>query len=258
MTLGQPPPAARILLVEDSPTQAAIVCDLLLRQGYAATWKSTLAEGRQAVAAGDLDLLLLDRYLPDGDGAQLCRECKADPRTRHLPVILLTSSGGVEERVAGLLGGADDYIPKPYHPEELLARVHGCLRTLALQQELAQRAEQLERLNHELRETQARLITAERLAAIGQIGLAIRHEINNPLGTIVVYADLLLGEAEGLPEELRKRLEAVSRAALRIRDVIKRLGELRDDRTVEYLPGMTMTDLRSPRVEPGGRERTGA
>jgi DNA-binding response OmpR family regulator len=255
MTLGQPPPAARILLVEDSPTQAAIVYELLQRQGYVATWKATLAEGREAVAAGGLDLLLLDRYLPDGDGAQLCRECKADPRTRHLPVILLTSSGEVAERVAGLLGGADDYIPKPYHPEELLARVHGCLRTLALQRELAQRAEQLERVNRELRETQARLITAERLAAIGQIGLAIRHEINNPLGTIVVYADLLLGQAEGLPAEVRKRLEAVSRAALRIRDVIKRLGELKDDRTVEYLPGMRMTDLRSPRTEPSGPER---
>ena len=91
------------------------------------------------------------------------------------------------------------------------------------------------------------------LAAIGQISLAIRHEVNNPLGTIVVYADLLLGQAEGLPEEVRKRLEAVSRAALRIRDVIKRLGEFREDRTVEYLPGMRMTDLRSPRTEPSGQ-----
>jgi DNA-binding response OmpR family regulator len=255
MTPGPPPPAARILLVEDSPTQAAMVCDLLQQQGYATTWKATLSEGRQAAAAGDFDLFLLDRYLPDGDGAQLCRDCKADPRTRHLPVILLTSSGGIEERVAGLLGGADDYIPKPYHPEEFLARVHGCLRTLALQRELAQRAEQLERLNAELREAQARLIAAERLAAIGQVSLAIRHEINNPLGTIVVYADLLLRHAGELPEEVRKRLEAVSRAALRIRDVIKRLGELREDQTVEYLPGMRMTDLRPPRAEPGGPER---
>jgi DNA-binding response OmpR family regulator len=247
VTRAQPARPARILLVEDSPTQAAMVCELLERQGYAATSTPTLAEARAAVAAADLDLLLLDRLLPDGDGSQFCQELKADPRTRPLPVILLTSSGTVEERVAGLLGGADDYIPKPYHPEELLARVHGCLRTLALRQELARRAEELERVNRELRETQARLIAAERLAAIGQITLAIRHEINNPLGTIIVSADLLLDRAEELSEEARKRLEAISRASLRIRDVVKRLGELKDDRTVEYLPGMRMTDLRPPR-----------
>jgi DNA-binding response OmpR family regulator len=247
MTREAPTQTGRILLVEDSPTQAAMVCELLEGQGYAATWKSTLAEAREAVAAGDLDLLLLDRLLPDGDGSQLCREIKTDPRTRPLPVILLTSSAKVEERVSGLLGGADDYILKPYHPEELLARVHGSLRTLALRRELARRAEELERVNRELRETQARLIGAERLAAIGQISLAVRHEVNNPLGTIIVSADLLLDQAEGLSEEARKRLEAISRAALRIRDVVKRLGELRQDRTVEYLPGMRMTDLRPPR-----------
>jgi DNA-binding response OmpR family regulator len=247
MTCAQRPAPPRILLVEDSPTQAAAICDLLERQGYAAAWKPTLAEARPLIGAGGVDLLLLDRILPDGDGGQLCRELKADPRTRTLPVILLTSSTRVEERVEGLLGGADDYIPKPYHPDELLARVFGCLRTLGLQRELGRRAEELEQVNRELRETQARLIAAERLAAIGQISLAIRHEINNPLGTIVVYTDLLLNQAEGFPEEVRKRLEAINRASLRIRDVVKRLGELTEDRTVEYLPGMRMTDLRSPR-----------
>lgn len=251
MTRAQQPARPRILLVEDSPTQASATCELLERQGYAAAWKPTLAEARPVIGAGQVDLLLLDRILPDGDGGQLCRELKADPRTRTLPVILLTSSAKVEERVKGLLGGADDYIPKPYHPDELLARVFGCLRTLGLQRELGRRAEELERVNRELRETQGRLIAAERLAAIGQISLAIRHEINNPLGTIVVYTDLLLTQAERFPEEVRKRLEAINRASLRIRDVVKRLGELKEDRTVEYLPGMRMTDLRSPREGEG-------
>jgi DNA-binding response OmpR family regulator len=239
-----------ILLVEDNPVLAAITCELLEQQGYTPNWKATLAEAREAIRARPPDLVLLDRILPDGDGSLLCRELKADTSTREIPVILITARDRVEDRVEGLLGGADDYIPKPFHQEELLARVQGCLRTLALQRELRRKAEELEQKNQELHATQARLIRAERLAAIGEIGLAIRHEINNPLGTILGYAELLLIQSETLPPELRKKLEAISRASVRIRDVVRRLEGLREDRTVEYLPGVSMTDLGAG--EPGG------
>jgi CheY-like chemotaxis protein len=198
------------------------------------------------------DLLILDRTLPDGDGGEWCRELKTDAVMRDLPVIILTARHRVEERVDGLLGGADDYIPKPYHPEELLARVFGCLRTLALKRELRQKAEELARKNQELVEAQAWIIRMERLAAIGEVGLAIRHEINNPLGTILGFAELLLLQAESLPEEVRKKVEAISRGAVRIRDVVRRLEGLREERTVEYLPGVSMTDLQPKEPESGG------
>lgn len=232
-----------ILVVEDSPVQAALVCDLLQRQGYRGTWTGTIAEARQGIRTTPPDLLLLDRGLPDGDGSLLCRELKADPATRDIPVILLTARDRLEERVEGLLGGADDYISKPYYQEELLARIRGCLRTRALQQELRHKAEELEQKNQELVATQARLVRAERLAAIGEIGLAIRHEINNPLGTVMGYAELLLSQPEGLPPDLQKKLEAISRGCARIRDVVRRLEGLREDRTVEYIPGISMIDL---------------
>lgn len=249
MTLPDPPIPACILLVEDSPVQAAVICELLERQGYAARWKATLAEARETVRAGATDLLLLDRILPDGDGSLLCQELKANPETRDLPIILLTARDRVEDRVEGLLGGADDYVTKPFHQEELLARVHGCLRTLALQRELRRKAEELEQKNQELVATQTRLVQSERLAAIGEIGLAIRHEINNPLMTILGHAELLLSHAESLPPEVRKKLEVISKASLRIRDVVRRLEVLREDRTVEYIPGISMTDLRSSKPE---------
>jgi len=187
MTPSAPATQKRVLVVEDSPVQAALVCDLLEQQGHLASWRTTMAEAREGVRTAPPDLLLLDRGLPDGDGSLLCRELKADPATAGIPVILLTARDRVEERVEGLLGGADDYIPKPYHKEELLARVNGCLRTRALQQALRRQAEELAQMNQELVATQTRLVRAERLAAIGEIGLAIRHEINNPLGTIIGY-----------------------------------------------------------------------
>jgi len=243
MSVPDPAVPARILIVEDDPMQAALTCDLLQASGYVTELKGTLREATGAVRAAAPDLVLLDRILPDGDGIALCRELKADPGLRAIPVILLTGRDRVQERVQGLLMGADDYVGKPFHPEELLARVHGCLRTLSLQRELRVKAEELEEKNQELLAAQTRLIRSERLAAIGEIGLAIRHEINNPLGTILGFADLLLGQPEGLAPDLQRKLEAIRRASLRIRDVVRKLEGLREDRSVEYVPGVTMTDL---------------
>jgi len=243
-----------ILVVEDSPTQAALVCDLLNQQGYRASWARTISEARVRARNSPPDLFLLDRGLPDGDGSLLCQELKVDPLTREIPVILLTAQDRIEERVEGLLGGADDYIPKPYHNEELLARVHGCLRTRALQLALRQKAEELEEKNRDLVATQARLVQAERLAAIGQIGLAIRHEVNNPLSTLMGHAELLLGQHDKLPPEVQRKLEVIHRSCTRIRDVVSRLEELHEDRTVEYLPGIAMTDLRDQSTEGGDRK----
>jgi DNA-binding response OmpR family regulator len=243
----------RILVVEDSPVQASLICELLERNGLEVDWKASIADAWEGIRSAPPDLVLLDRMLPDGDGSDLCRSLKADPSTREIPVILLTSQSGVQDRVEGLLGGADDYIPKPYQPEELLARVHGCLRTRALQQEIRRKAEALEQKNQELLATQARLVRAERLAAIGEVGLAIRHEINNPLGTVLGFAELLLSQPGNLPPEVMRKLEAISRASARIRDVVRRLESLHDDRTVEYLPGVNMTDLRPE--TPTGEEK---
>lgn len=241
MTFPQAP--ARILVAEDDALQSAVICELLTQQGYLVRTATSLAETREGIRAEVPDLLLLDRMLPDGDGSTLCGELKqvSEPA---FPIILLTARGRVEDRVEGLLRGADDYIPKPFHPQEFLARVHGCLRTLGLQRELQQKAEELARKHELLLATQARLVQSQRMAAIGEIGLAIRHEINNPLGTILGFTDLLLTQAEGFPEAVQRKLEAIRRSTLRIRDVVKQLEGIQHDRTVEYVAGVQMTDLR--------------
>jgi DNA-binding response OmpR family regulator len=253
MSMPDPSTPTRILLVEDDPMQAAIICGLLEEHGYALDLATTLADGRAAIRAGAPDLLLLDRLLPDGDGIDFCEELKGRPETRGLPIILVTALDRIEARVQGLLRGADEYLPKPFHPQELLARVHSCLRSLNLQRELHQQAEELAKKNEALLATQARLIQSERFAAIGEVSLAIRHEVNNALGTILGYTDLLLLQAEAMSVDGQRKLEAVRRAALRVRDVMRRLEGLRDDRTVEYIPGINMTDLR----EEGGERKGG-
>ena len=76
------------------------------------------------------DLVLLDITMPEMDGTEVCRKLKAHPATRAVPVIMLTAHGEVTERVRGLNVGADDYMAKPFHPAELVARIEARLRAL--------------------------------------------------------------------------------------------------------------------------------
>jgi two-component system phosphate regulon response regulator OmpR len=123
----------RLLLVDDDARLAAMVGDYLRRAGYTVDAAGTLADGRARLAAQAYDGLVLDLMLPDGDGLDFCRELRADARTRHLPLIMLTARGEATDRIVGLEIGADDYLPKPFEPRELLARVKALLRRAAPQ-----------------------------------------------------------------------------------------------------------------------------
>jgi PAS domain S-box-containing protein len=87
------------------------------------------------------------------------------------------------------------------------------------------------------------LVQAERLAAIGQLGIAMRHEINNPLTTVIGNAELLIDRHGGRGDDLPRRLQLILDNALRIAEILKRLQDIRQDRTVEYVEGLRMTDL---------------
>jgi len=118
----------RILLIDDDVRLATMVRDYLQPAGYALTLCHELAEGREALVQGGWSALLLDLMLPDGDGLDLARELRADPRWRSLPLLMLTARGEPMDRILGLEIGADDYLPKPFEPRELLARVKALLR----------------------------------------------------------------------------------------------------------------------------------
>ena len=123
--------SARILLIDDDARLSAMVADYLQAAGYRVEVAGSLAQGRERLAGELCDALVLDLMLPDGDGLDLCRELRASPRTRHLPLLMLTARGEPMDRIVGLELGADDYLPKPFEPRELLARVKALLRRAA-------------------------------------------------------------------------------------------------------------------------------
>ncbi|WP_340684060.1 response regulator transcription factor [Amycolatopsis coloradensis] len=115
-----------VLVVEDSARIGAFVEKGLRAQGFATRWVKTGSEGLTEALTGTHDLVVLDLGLPDLDGSDLLRALRAAGRT--VPVIILTARDSVVDRVAGLSGGADDYLAKPFAFEELLARIRLRLR----------------------------------------------------------------------------------------------------------------------------------
>jgi DNA-binding response OmpR family regulator len=123
--------SSRVLLVDDDSRLSAMVGDYLRAGGFDVDAVGTLTAGRERLAAQGYDALVLDLMLPDGDGLDLCRELRHNARTRHLPLLMLTARGEPLDRIVGLELGADDYLPKPFEPRELLARVKALLRRAA-------------------------------------------------------------------------------------------------------------------------------
>lgn len=116
----------RILVVEDHADIAHQILEKLRRSGYPADVASSIDDAFAAIESNSYSLALLDRKLPDGDGLSLISDMrKAQPGIR---VVILTALDGLDETIAGLDAGADDYLKKPFAPDELVARIRACLR----------------------------------------------------------------------------------------------------------------------------------
>lgn len=122
--------SARLLLLEDDPAIARTVAYALEREGLAVVHSLLLRDAREQLQRHPFDLLVLDVGLPDGNGLDLLRELRQGHRTT--PVLVLSAQGEEIDRVLGLELGADDYLPKPFSPRELAARVKALLRRAAL------------------------------------------------------------------------------------------------------------------------------
>lgn len=124
-TAGQRP-ASRLLLVEDDTGIGRLLERGLTGEGYQVTWARDLRTARGVAQKHPYDIAILDRMLPDGDGAEFCSELRA--QDSQLAVLVLTARETLEDKLSGYEAGADDYLTKPFEFDELLVRINALLR----------------------------------------------------------------------------------------------------------------------------------
>jgi len=216
---------ARILVVEDSRSQAERVGSVLRGNGYDVAFAADGGAAIRMVRASPPDLVLLDMVLPDRSGAEVLRIVKALP-DQFIPVILLSVKADLESRVKGLQMGAEDYLAKPFHDIEILARVGAMLRIKTLQDDLRQARDRLDRLsvtdglteipNHRHFQDQLRR----------EFGRAQRYQ--NPLSLIMIdldrFKDVNDKWLHPFGDKVLKGTAEVIRHSLRDPDVCARYG----------------------------------
>jgi DNA-binding response OmpR family regulator len=125
------PTRGAALLIDDDARLGALVAEYLGKHEIDVTVVGDGERGLAALTKGRFDVVLLDLMLPGVDGLEICRRIRAVPEVAAIPVIMLTARGEDVDRIVGLELGADDYLPKPFNPRELLARIRAVLRRSA-------------------------------------------------------------------------------------------------------------------------------
>ena len=125
MMTSQPSARTRVLIIDDDERLNALLTEYLGGLGFSVRTANHPLEGLRALKADPPDLLILDVMLPEMDGLAVCRKVR---ETSRVPIVMLTARGDVTDRIVGLELGADDYLPKPFEPRELVARIQAVLR----------------------------------------------------------------------------------------------------------------------------------
>ncbi len=194
---------ARLLLVDDDPTIIRLYQLILNTDAFEL---ETAVSGKEMLAAINQqrpDIILLDVVLPDYSGLDLCNKIKQDPEFSRTKIILISGEEISPVQIAaGIELGADDYLVKPFHPKELLARVKNCLKLRNIEEELRAKNVELKDLSRYLqniREEERRLMAYEVQEELGQLTAALKMEI-----------DWLARSLEGIPQEIINRMNHAS------------------------------------------------
>ena len=218
----------RILLADDDELMRELLAAVYAAHGHEveafadgdATWK--------AFESAPSDMVVLDWEMPRLDGLAVCRRIRAHPAGADTFLQVITAKGGIHNLDAVLDAGADDYLSKPVSPEEIAARLRIAERRIEV-------ATARRTAENELRK-------ARYLAGVGELSLALQHEINNPLAALLTNSALI---SSGMlsESEVTESLATIDVQARRIAEVVKRLNGIEDPRSVEYVKGQLMVDL---------------
>jgi DNA-binding response OmpR family regulator len=224
-TVDAPP---RVLVADDDPIVRLLVVAVLAELGLETEVACDGAEAWRTFEEWRPDLVVLDVDMPIVDGLEVCRRIREVDEERAVFVMFLAGRDHPEALEALLDAGADEFIAKPTTPEDLRARLMVARRRIA--QDAAQRNAETE------------LAKARWLSGIGEATLSLQHEINNPLSALLGNAELMLMELKDRGEE-NELLEVIHEQALRIADVVRRLRQLKNPESVDYVGGSRMINF---------------
>lgn len=212
--------AGTVLIVDDNPENLGFLFEYLEECGYKVLVALDGEEALAYLAHTAPDLILLDVMMPVLDGFETCIRLKETPNARDTPIIFMSALSDPQDKVRGFDLGGVDYVTKPIHKEEVLARINAHVSLRRLQKELEQRNQLLERQHRELEERNEELDAFSHMVA---------HDLRNALVRVVGFADLLLERAEvhyghrGWDDETRDDLERIQDSALQMQEVIDSL-----------------------------------
>ena len=216
--------SARILVVDDQPINVQLLKRKLERGGMEVMTATNGLEALEQVRTLKPDLIMLDLMMPDMDGLEVCQRLQSSSETRSIPVIFVTARTAKESKLEGLAVGAVDYITKPIDLDETVARVQTQLRFAAI--------------NRENLELQRRLEESRRAATIGAVAQGIAHNLNNLLGVVIGYLDLVKSGYDK-PAAVKKNAQHVDDAIQRIVGIVRQLSTL----VVKSRPELTRISL---------------
>jgi two-component system, sensor histidine kinase and response regulator len=267
----------RILVVDDSPTQAERLRMLLSRRGYLVDIAATGKEGLRAAEADQPDLIISDVTMPEMDGFEFCRAMKSGAITRAIPFILLTGRSSPADIMTGLECGADNFIPKPYEDDYLLERVRRVFEQLehrkqdhlemevvltvggrkirvtadrqqiiellfATLEEISKHHDELARTNRELRLAQTQAEQANQ--AKSEFLYRVSHEIRTPLNAILGFTELL--DTTYLAAEDKKFVDLIASAGQHLLQLINDLldiGRIEEGELTLVLEPVPLADM---------------
>jgi two-component system sensor histidine kinase/response regulator len=208
----------KILVVDDQPINIKLLQRKLERQGMEVLVAHNGRECLKIVEETIPDLILLDIMMPEMDGIETCQYLKSNPSTETIPIIFITAKASKEGKLEGLDAGAVDYITKPIDLDETLARVRTQLR--------------LQEMFRENTELQKRLGDARKAAAVGAITQGIAHNLNNLLGVVVGYLDLIKNGYDS-PDMVKRSVMLMDNAINRMVSTIRQLGTIANNERIE-------------------------